>query len=98
MSTNSCEQINMGHLFRVVVGDWESGGQGAWRFNVDQTKVKHDIIVKENETYHSLVGMVHAKYNLDQLLLPSEPVILTYSFQDWSNDPGAYTSLQWKSR
>ncbi|KAG2307093.1 hypothetical protein Bca4012_083941 [Brassica carinata] len=24
-------KINMGHLFRVVVGDWESGGQGAWR-------------------------------------------------------------------
>nr|VDD24557.1 unnamed protein product [Brassica oleracea] len=81
----------MSHLVRLVVGDWERGGQRTWRFNVDQMEVKHDIVVRENEMYNALLGMVRTNYKLDQILLPCELVILTYSFPDFSDDPIGYT-------
>lgn len=34
--------------------------------------------------------MVRTKYHLDQILLPSEPVLLTYAFPDLSDDPTGY--------
>lgn len=53
------------------------GGPGLWKFYVDHTEVKYDIVMKENEKYSSLVEMVRAKYKLDQLLRPTEPLLLT---------------------
>lgn len=82
----------MGHLVRMVVGDWERGGHGAWRFNTDLTWPKHDVVVRENESYSSLLGMVRKKYKLDQLLHPTEPVLLTYEFPNSMTDPGDYTT------
>lgn len=35
--------------------------------------------------------MVRTKYHLDQILLPSEPVLLTYAFPDLSDNPTGYT-------
>lgn len=67
-------------------------GQGAWRFNFDRTHFAHDIVVRENETYASLLGMVRTKYHLDETLLPSDPVLLTYEFPDLSRDPTSYMS------
>lgn len=44
----------MGHLVRVVVGDWQRVSQGAWKFEIDHVEVKYDVVVRENETYESL--------------------------------------------
>lgn len=81
----------MSHLVRMVVGDWERGGQGAWKFNPDLTWPKHDLVVRKNEKYNSVVCMVRDKYRLDQLLNPAEPVLLTYEFPNAVSEPGDYT-------
>nr|VDD26099.1 unnamed protein product [Brassica oleracea] len=49
------------------------------------------MVERENETYNALLGMVRTKYKLDQILLPSEPILLTYTFPDFSDDPIGYT-------
>ncbi|KAG2312162.1 hypothetical protein Bca52824_023719 [Brassica carinata] len=82
----------MGQLVWLVVGDWERGGPGLWKFYVDHTRVKYDVIMKENETYSSVMGIVRSKYKLDQLLLPTEPVLLTYDFPEYTTATGDYTS------
>lgn len=82
----------MSHIVRVVVGNWQRVGQGAWQFNYDHTHFSHDIVVRENETYGSVLGMVRTKYHLDEVPLPSDTVLLTYEFPDLSRDPTSYTS------
>lgn len=73
---------------RVVVGDWHRLAQGTWRFDIDHTYVKYDLVVKENDTRESLVAMVRSRYPL----LPSDPVSLTYDFLNWMKVPGDYTA------
>ncbi|CAN6908134.1 unnamed protein product, partial [Brassica oleracea] len=46
----------------------------------------------ENETFSSVMGIVRSKYKLDQLLLPTEPVLLTYDFPEYTILTGDYTS------
>ncbi|CAH8354482.1 unnamed protein product [Eruca vesicaria subsp. sativa] len=81
----------MSHLVRLVMVDWERGAQSAWKFNVDNTMVKHEVLLKENESYVSLMGMVREKYKLQEVLRPTEPVLLTYDFPDISREPGKYS-------
>lgn len=78
----------MGHLVRVVVGDWRKLAPGTWKFNADDTEVKYDVVVRENETYESVVEMVRKKFGV----LPYEPVALTYDFPQWMKAPGATTT------
>ncbi|KAF3561686.1 hypothetical protein DY000_02012919 [Brassica cretica] len=78
----------MGQLVRVVVGEWQRLAHGTWRFDMDHTQVKYDIVLRENETYGDLVSMVRGKYRV----LPSEPVALTYDFPEWMKVPGDYTT------
>lgn len=80
----TCCAGKMGHLLRVVIGDWQRLGEGKWKFEVDPVSVKYDLVVKENETYESLVAMVREKYDVH----PSTPVSLTYDFPDWMKVPG----------
>lgn len=82
----------MSHIVRLVVGDWQRVRQGAWQFNYDRTYYSHDIVVKENETYASLLGMVRTKYHLHDLLPASDTVLLTYEFPDLTRDPTSFTS------
>ncbi|KAJ4884396.1 Uncharacterized protein Rs2_34489 [Raphanus sativus] len=58
----------MGHLVRLVVGDWK------------------------RQSYSSLLAPVRERYKLDLLLLPTEPVLLTYKFPNWRTEPGDYTT------
>ncbi|KAF2551531.1 hypothetical protein F2Q68_00035099 [Brassica cretica] len=81
----------MSHLVKLVVGDWERGGPGLWKFHVDHTRVKYDVILRENKTFSSVMGIVRSKYKLDQLLLPTEPVLLTYDFPEYTTLTGDYT-------
>ncbi|KAF2542777.1 hypothetical protein F2Q68_00031837 [Brassica cretica] len=78
----------MGHLVRLVVGDWQRLAQGTWKFDINHVEVKYDVVVKENETYDALVEMVREKF----CILPLEPVSLTYDFPDWMKIPGDYTT------
>ncbi|CAN6910795.1 unnamed protein product [Brassica oleracea] len=78
----------MEHLVRVVVGEWQRLAHGTWRFDMDHTQVKYDIVLRENETYGGLVARVRGKYRV----LPSEPVALTYDFPEWMKVPGDYTT------
>ena len=78
----------MGHLVRVVVGEWQRLAHGTWRFDMDHTQVKYDIVLRENETYGDMVAMVRGKYRV----LPSEPVALTYDFPEWMKVHGDYTT------
>ncbi|CAH8354476.1 unnamed protein product [Eruca vesicaria subsp. sativa] len=78
----------MGHLVRLVVGDWQRLAQETWKFDIDNTQVKYDVVLRENETYNDLVEMVRGKYHV----LPSEVVALTYDFPDWRKIPGDYTT------
>ncbi|KAF3591399.1 hypothetical protein DY000_02025362 [Brassica cretica] len=78
----------MGHLVRVVVGEWQRLAHGTWRFDMDHTQVKYDIVLRENETYGDLVAMVRGKYRV----LPSAPVALTYDFPEWMKVHGDYTT------
>lgn len=82
----------MGQLVRLVVGDWERRGPGLWKFHVDHTRVKYDDVLKENESYNSVIKMVRSKYKFDQLLLPTELVLLTYDFPENMTASGDYTS------
>lgn len=95
MGNNFCLMLDAGsmsHLVKLVVGDWERGGPGLWKFHVDHTRVKYDVILRENETFSSVMGIVRSKYKLDQLLLPTEPVLLTYDFPEYTILTGDYTS------
>ncbi|KAG2330349.1 hypothetical protein Bca52824_001529 [Brassica carinata] len=67
----------MGHLVRLRT----------WRFDMDHTQVKYDVVLRENETYEALVETVRGKYGI----LPTEPVALTYDFPEWMKVPGDYT-------
>ncbi|KAG2321673.1 hypothetical protein Bca52824_014886 [Brassica carinata] len=78
----------MVHLVRVVVGNWQRPAHGTWRFDIDHTHVKYDLVVKENETYEALVSMVKDKYRVS----PSEPVALTFDFLEWMKVPGDFTT------
>lgn len=82
----------MGLLVRMIVGDWVRHRQGVWRYVVDQTEVKYDVSIRENETYVSLLDIVKSKYKLEERLLPTEPVLLTYDYPDWMKVPGRYTT------
>ncbi|KAF3505424.1 hypothetical protein F2Q69_00041941 [Brassica cretica] len=82
----------MVQLVRLVVGDWERGAQGRWRFNRNHIESKYDVQLKENESYSSLVATVKEKYRLDQFLLPTEHVLLTYELPDWMKETDEYTS------
>lgn len=83
----------MGHLVRIFVGDWERGGPGASKFHVDHRRVEYDVVIKENESYASVLRMVRTKYRLEKLLHPTKSVLLTYDFPDGSKTPAGYTSL-----
>lgn len=37
--------------------------------------------------------MVRETYKFVQLLLPTEPLLLTYEFSNWIKEPGDYTTL-----
>lgn len=52
----------MCQVMRAVVGVQERLRQGAWRFIVDHTQVKDDVVVKENESF--FVSMVREKYRV----------------------------------
>ncbi|CAN7014174.1 unnamed protein product [Brassica rapa subsp. trilocularis] len=78
----------MGHLVRVVVGDWQRFAHGTWRFDINHVDVKYDLVLKENETYEELVAMVRGKYQIHH----TEPVALTYDFPEWMKVPGDYTT------
>ncbi|KAF2557097.1 hypothetical protein F2Q68_00014852 [Brassica cretica] len=67
------EVQEMGHLVRLIVGNWSRLGQRTWKFNIDHTEVKYDVVVNE---YDALVEMVRGKFRV----FPSEPVLLTYDF------------------
>lgn len=82
----------MGQLVKIEVGDWERGGPGLWKFHVDHTRVKYDVIMKENDSYSTVIGIVRAKYKLDQILLPTKPMLLTYDFSEYTTTSGEYTS------
>lgn len=82
----------MGHLVRSVVRDWERGAHGSWSFHPNITWPKHDVVVRENEIYSALLGMVRAKYKLDQHLHPTDPVVLTYEFPHTVTESGENTS------
>lgn len=73
---------------RVVVGDWQRLAQGIWKFEMDHVEVKYNVVLKENETYDSVLEMVRGKYRV----LPSEPVALTYDFPTWMKVPGDNTT------
>ncbi|KAF2537199.1 hypothetical protein F2Q68_00020686 [Brassica cretica] len=82
----------MGQLVKIEVGDWEREGPGLWKFHVDHTRVKYDVIMKESDSYSSVIGIVREKYKLDQILLPTKPVLLTYDFSEYTTTSGEYTS------
>lgn len=46
----------------------------------------------ETESFASVLRTVRTKYRLDQLLLPSEPVLLTYDFLGSNIMTGGYTA------
>ena len=73
---------------RVVAGVWQIFSHGTWRFDINHTNVKYDLVLKENETYEELVTMVRGKYPIHH----SEPVALTYDFPEWMKVPGDYTT------
>lgn len=77
----------MGHLVRVVVGEWHRLAHGTWRLDINHSEVKYDLVVRENDTYEALVTMVRSKYPVH----PSEPVFLTYDFPEWMKVPGDFT-------
>ncbi|KAG5411131.1 hypothetical protein IGI04_007450 [Brassica rapa subsp. trilocularis] len=78
----------MGHLVRVVVGDWQRLTHGTWRLDINHVDVKYDLVLKENETYEELVAMVRGEYPIHH----TEPVALTYDFPEWMKVPGDYTT------
>ncbi|KAG5406969.1 hypothetical protein IGI04_013088 [Brassica rapa subsp. trilocularis] len=84
----ACTSSSMGHLVRVVVGDWQRFAHGTWRFDINHVDVKYDLVLKENETYEELVAMVRGKYQIHH----TEPVALTYDFPEWMKVPGDYTT------
>ncbi|KAJ4910579.1 DBD_Tnp_Mut domain-containing protein [Raphanus sativus] len=78
----------MVHLVRTVVGNWQRLAHGTWRFDVNHSDKKYDLVLKENETYEALVSMVKDKY----CVVHSEPVALTYDFPEWMKVTGDFTT------
>ena len=64
----------MEYLVRFVVGDWSRLAHGTWKFNIDRTEVKYDVLLKENETYDALVEMVRGKCRYSLLSMSPWPM------------------------
>ncbi|KAL0733434.1 hypothetical protein Bca4012_009644 [Brassica carinata] len=82
----------MGHLVRIVAGEWERGGEGLWRFNTDITRPTPDIVVRENDTRSTVAEMVREQFKLNNIIQPPIAVLLTYDFPYDETERGEWTA------
>nr|VDD30687.1 unnamed protein product [Brassica oleracea] len=89
--------LELKHCFNIIVAD--PPYLGAWKkkttsceLSIFSSPICVDLLLKENESYSSLVATVKEKYRLDQFLLPTEHVLLTYELPDWMKETDEYTS------
>ncbi|VVB01513.1 unnamed protein product [Arabis nemorensis] len=68
----------MGKLVRLVRGIWVKAETGEWDFKYDPSDRGFGVMIWENETLESLMGVVRTRY----LLLHTTPVVLTYQYPE----------------
>lgn len=69
----------MGKLVRLVRGTWRKNEVGEWSMELVPTEISYGVMLQENQTFTTLVGIVKTRY-----LLPAETeVLLTFQFPKW---------------
>ncbi|KAJ4882224.1 Uncharacterized protein Rs2_39279 [Raphanus sativus] len=72
-----------GKLVRIWRGEWNKEDTGAWIFHPDPTDFGFGALIKDNETYETLMEMVRMRYVLGE----RTPVTLSYQFPSWILGP-----------
>ncbi|VVB04361.1 unnamed protein product [Arabis nemorensis] len=71
--------MQMGKLVRLLRGIWVKAETGEWDFKYDPSDRGFRVMVRKNETFTSLMGVVRTRY----LLVETTPIVLTYQCADW---------------
>ncbi|CAN7110850.1 unnamed protein product [Brassica rapa subsp. narinosa] len=79
----------MGKLVRLWRGEWLKEDDGAWNFNADPTDFGFGAMIRNNESYESLLDVVRMRYVVGQ----GTPVVLSYQFPAWILGPLGRRSL-----
>lgn len=69
----------MSKLERLWRGIWNNDNDGAWNFHPDPTDFGFGAMIRHDETYEYLLGIVRTRYVLDE----RTPIFLSYQFPSW---------------
>lgn len=69
----------MGKLVPLLRGVWLKANTGEWDFHYDPSDIGFRAMIRDQETFDSLIGIVRTRY----LLEDTTPVALTYQFPNW---------------
>ncbi|RID77822.1 hypothetical protein BRARA_A00702 [Brassica rapa] len=73
----------MSKLVRLWRGIWNKDNDGAWNFHPDPTDFGFGAMIRQDETYEYLLGIVRARYVLGE----GTPIVLSYQFPSWILGP-----------
>ncbi|KAL0815822.1 hypothetical protein Bca101_072266 [Brassica carinata] len=71
--------FHMSKLERLWRGIWNNDNDGAWNFHPDPTDFGFGAMIRHDETYEYLLGIVRTRYVLDE----RTPIFLSYQFPSW---------------
>lgn len=74
---------------RLWRGEWLKEDDGAWNFHADPTDFGFGAMIRDDETYESLLNVVRMRYVVGQ----GTPVVLSYQFPAWILGPLGRRSL-----
>lgn len=67
-------------------GEWKKNIEEEWHFQPDEDDIGVRVMIKEEETYDSLEGMVRRHYSLRA----TTPLVLTFRLPSWMLSPLGY--------
>ncbi|XP_056846155.1 uncharacterized protein LOC108831784 [Raphanus sativus] len=73
----------MGKLVRLWRGEWLKEENGAWNFHADPTDFGFGAMIRDDESYESLLNVARMRYVVGQGTL----VVLSYQFPSWILGP-----------
>ncbi|CAF2069278.1 hypothetical protein HID58_040893 [Brassica napus] len=66
----------------IVVGEWNKEEDGAWNFHPDPTDFGFEAMIRDNETFESLMSIVRMRYVVGE----RTPIVLSYQFSSWTGN------------
>ncbi|CAN6855805.1 unnamed protein product [Brassica oleracea] len=72
----------MGKLVRLWWGEWNKEEDGTWNFHPDPMDFGFKAMIRDNETFESLVSIVRMRYVVGE----RTPIVLFYQFPSWTGN------------